>query len=164
MSSQQRSVLIRKCTVKPRARNYIKPSMSKSWTRMSVCKWWIYIRHSLGFISKVSSSLTDLSTYFDEWIYFKFHFWFETFSRKVKTTCQGQWIFFRIANLLNYSVLFISLDQISSSAQSGQSSLFRRGRQHKVQRPDPCREQQLDRKTIRNLRLAGGVATLFHFL
>lgn len=64
---------------------------------------------------------------------------------------------------MNYSVLFISLDQISSSAQSGQSSLFRRGRQHKVQRPDPCREQQLDRKTIRNLRLAGGVATLFFF-
>ena len=47
--------------------------------------------------------------------------------------------------------------QVSSSAQSRQSSLLRRGRQHKVQRPDPGGEQQPDGKTLRDLRLTGAV-------
>lgn len=55
---------------------------------------------------------------------------------------------------------FLSLAQISSEAQSRQSSLFRRGCQHKVQRPDPCREQQPDWEALWNLRLTGAAATL----
>lgn len=64
---------------------------------------------------------------------------------------------------LDHSELFcfyLFSPQISSQTQSRQSSLFRRGRQHQVQRPDPCREQQPDGETLRDLRLAGAVAAL----
>lgn len=60
----------------------------------------------------------------------------------------------------NCSVFIFFSPQISSQTQSRQSSLFRRGRQHQVQRPDPCREQQPDGETLRDLRLAGAVAAL----
>lgn len=56
-----------------------------------------------------------------------------------------------------FQFFLLSYAQVSPSAKSRQSSLLRRGRQHKVQWSHPSREQQPDRKTLRNLRLSGAV-------
>lgn len=70
------------------------------------------------------------------------------------------WVMTTSSWIIELFCFYLFSPQISSQTQSRQSSLFRRGRQHQVQRPDPCREQQPDGETLRDLRLAGAVAAL----
>lgn len=67
-------------------------------------------------------------------------------------------------NQFHYSdCLPLSFNQVSTQAQPRQSPLFRWGCQHKVQWPDPCREQQPNWETLRNLRFTGAVATFVFY-